>query len=129
MDTISSGMASDSLVWVRSLLSIYRRIAIDVTGEGVDPVARRRVLQELERVHQLFAEHEALGSLWRDGFGGSEAGVRTSLAALVESVLACAPSSALPALVGFAALVQILFLRRASAVDVARIDRSGPVRI
>ena len=109
MDTISKGTTSESLVWVRSLLSIYRQIALDVTAEGVDPASRRRVLQELERVHQLFSEHEAVDSLWRDGFGGSEAGARAALAPLVESALACTPASPLPALVGFAA-EEIAFL-------------------
>jgi hypothetical protein len=74
-----------------------------MTAEGADPGARRQILQELERVHQLFADHEAFGALWRDGFGGSEAGVRAALSPLVESALACAPDSPLPALVGFAA--------------------------
>jgi hypothetical protein len=97
------GAAGESLVWVRSLLSVYRQIVIDVTCEDIDLAARRRVVQELERVHQLFAEHEAIETLWHAGFGGSEAGVRAALAPLVESALACSPGSPLPALAGFAA--------------------------
>jgi hypothetical protein len=109
MNAFSDGATGDSLVWVRSLLSVYRQVAVDVTGEGVDPAARRRVMEEWERVHQLFTDHEALGLLWREGFGGSEVGVRAALAPLVDSALACAPGSPLPALAGFAA-EEIAFL-------------------
>ena len=96
-------MQSASIVWVRSLLAVYRQAALDVTREGVDPAARRGVLEELGRVHLLLATHEELEALWRDGFGGTEAGVRTALTPLVESTLRCNPDSPMRAMVEFAA--------------------------
>jgi hypothetical protein len=90
-------------MWVRSLLAVYRQAALDATREGVAPVARQQLIEELGRIHILLAVHEELEGLWRDGFGGTEAGVRMALAPLVESALRCSPDTPMRAVVEFAA--------------------------
>lgn len=96
-------MGSDSIIWVRSLLAVYRQAVVDVTGEGTDLAVRPRVAEELGRFQASIAAHEELESLWHEGFGGSEAGVRAALAPLIEAALLCNPDSPMRALVEFAA--------------------------
>ncbi len=96
-------MAEGNIVWVRSLLAVYRQAAVDAAQEGIDPAMRQRVLAELASVHALITPHEEIGALWREAFGGSEDGVRSALAPLVEGALLCDPASPIRALAEFAA--------------------------
>lgn len=96
-------MRESSVVWVRSLLAVYRQAAIDITREQTGMTARARVLEALAGIQSALAAHEDLGSLWREVFGGSEAGVRSAFAPLVEAARECDPESAMHALVEFAA--------------------------
>jgi hypothetical protein len=91
-----------SIVWVRSLLSVYRQAAIESARPDMDPARRQTLLEELGRVHVLFAAHDDLDALWRS-FGGIEAGVRAALRPLGEASLACDPNSPMRALIEFAA--------------------------
>ncbi len=102
-------MAEGSIVWVRSLLAVYRQAAVDAAREGNDPAARQQVIRELGNVHARLAPHEEIGALWREAFGGSEEGIRAALAPLVESALLCDPASPIRALAEFAA-EEIAFL-------------------
>ena len=94
---------SESIVWVRSFLAVYRQAAVDATKEGTDAAARQQLVEELGRTQTLFAAHEELDDLWRKGFGGAESGVRTVFGPLIAAALACAPASPIRALVEFAA--------------------------
>ena len=96
-------METASTIWVRSLLAVYRQAAVDIAREQPVMTARTRVLEALAGIQSALAAHEDLGSLWREVFGGSEAGVRVFFAPLVEAALDCDPESAMRALVEFAA--------------------------
>lgn len=96
-------MSDTSVVWVRSLLAVYRQAAIEIARDQTGMTARARVLEALADVQRAFAAHEDLGSLWREVFGGSEEGVRAVFAPLVEAARDCDPESAMRALVEFAA--------------------------
>ena len=90
-----------SIVWVRSLLSVYRQAAIEAARPELDASRRQTLLDELGRVHVLFASHDNLNDLWR-AFGGIESGLRAALRPLGEAALACDPNSPMRALVEFA---------------------------
>ena len=99
---------SQNMIWVRSLLSVYRQAAIEAARPDVDASRRQTLLDELGRVHVLFASHDDLDGLWR-AFGGIESGLRAALRPLGEAALACDPTSPMRALVEFA-VEEIAFL-------------------
>lgn len=92
---------SQSTIWVRSLLSVYRQAAIEAARPNVDASRRQILLDELGRVHVLFAAHDDVDALWR-AFGGIESGVRAALRPLGEAALACDPDTPMRALIEFA---------------------------
>ena len=96
-------MENMSVVWVRSLLAVYRQAAINIARDQTGMTARTRVLEALAGIQAALAAHEDLGSLWREVFGGSEEGVRAVFAPLIEAARDCDPESAMRALVEFAA--------------------------
>jgi hypothetical protein len=96
-------METQGILWVRSVLAVYRQAAVDAAREGIDPQARAELIESLGQAHTRFTAHEELDALWRQGFGGSETGVRGVFAPLVAAALACNPDSPIRALVEFAA--------------------------
>ena len=102
-------MKDSSIVWVRSLLAVYRQAAVEATREGVDTATRQGVITELGNLHARFTPHEQIEALWQEAFGGSEEGIRSALAPLVEAALRCDPASPIRALAEFAA-EEIAFL-------------------
>ncbi len=102
-------MENDNIVWARSILAVYRQAALEVARADVDAGLRQRLVDELTRVHSVFAAHERMETLWREGFGGTEDRVRAALRPLAETALLCDPNSPMRALVEFAA-EEIAFL-------------------
>lgn len=100
---------TEGIVWVRSLLSVYRQAAVEAARPEIDPAARGELLDALGQVHALFTPHEDLPALWRDGFGGSENGIREALSPLVSAAARCNSESPMRALAEFAA-EEIAFL-------------------
>ena len=98
-----------SIVWVRSVLAVYRQAAVEAARDDIDAAQRRRVLDELARIHGLFAAHEDIDVLWRQGFGGSEERARAAFRPLIEAALAGDAGSPMRALAEFAA-EEIAFL-------------------
>lgn len=97
-----------SIVWVRSLLAVYRQALLDATRDDVSAEARLRLVEAVTQAQTLIARHETLESLWK-ALGGSEAGVRSAFAPLVAAARECRPDSSIGALVDFAA-EEIAFL-------------------
>ena len=77
-----------NIIWARSLLSVYRQAAIEAARPDVDASRRQTLLDELGRVHVLFASHDNLDDLWQRAFGGIESGLRAALRPLSEAASA-----------------------------------------
>ena len=109
-------MQNDNIVWARSVLAVYRQAATEAARPDLDAVLRQRLIDDLARDGELFAAHERMETLWRDGFGGTEENVRAALRPLAETALLCDPDSPMRALVEFAA-EEIAFLFEDAGVD------------
>ena len=116
-------MQNGNIVWVRSLLAVYRQAATEAVRPDLDAALRQRLIEDLAGIHALFAAHERIETLWRDGFGGAEDNVRAALRPLADTALLCDPNSPMRALVEFAA-EEIAFLFEDAGVEDGADDAS-----
>jgi hypothetical protein len=93
----------DCFLWVRSLLAVYRQVAHEVVRDEARIDERLKLVQALDEFHRLLTAYETSGALWREGFKGTEAGVRAVLAPLIAAGLECRADSPLRAMAEFAA--------------------------